>query len=155
MLILACVVLAGLAIGVVNWQMLLGLAERERMGGIHRSLEALVCATLFPLAAGLLLACRSTFRGCGCAKPRMPHAKRCTEEPIVVLFIDVDDFKVVNDTHRHGVGDEVLCMFARRLRDTDLVARLGGDEFAVLLAQARRVGAIAGTRPHRALVAAP
>ena len=70
-------------------------------------------------------------------------------------FIDVDDFKVVNDTHRHGVGDEVLWMFARRLRDTDLVARLGGDEFAVLLAQARRVGAIAGTRPHRALVAAP
>ncbi len=57
-----------------------------------------------------------------------------------MFFIDVDDFKVVNDTHGHGVGDEVLRVFARRLResvrDTDLVARLGGDEFAVLLVHA-------------------
>ncbi len=59
----------------------------------------------------------------------------------VVLFIDVDDFKVVNDTHGHAVGDELLRCFARRLRDqvrdTDLVARLGGDEFAVLMSHAR------------------
>ncbi len=54
-----------------------------------------------------------------------------------VLFLDLDDFKSVNDTLGHGVGDEVICEVARllreRMRETDAVARLGGDEFAVLL----------------------
>ncbi|WP_235509376.1 GGDEF domain-containing protein [Acidovorax sp. Root402] len=54
-----------------------------------------------------------------------------------VLFIDLDNFKTVNDTHGHGVGDEVLRITAARLnaavRHGDLVVRLGGDEFACLL----------------------
>lgn len=57
---------------------------------------------------------------------------------VAVLFLDLDDFKPVNDTHGHEVGDEVLQHAARRIRDavrdTDLVARQGGDEFLVLLA---------------------
>jgi diguanylate cyclase (GGDEF)-like protein/PAS domain S-box-containing protein len=54
-----------------------------------------------------------------------------------VLFVDLDDFKVVNDTMGHSVGDELLVAAGIRLsavvRDSDMVARLGGDEFALLI----------------------
>jgi diguanylate cyclase (GGDEF)-like protein/PAS domain S-box-containing protein len=57
-----------------------------------------------------------------------------------VLFLDLDDFKYVNDTLGHSTGDEVISDLARivgkRLRETDIFARLGGDEFAVLLPDA-------------------
>jgi diguanylate cyclase (GGDEF)-like protein len=60
--------------------------------------------------------------------------------PLTVAYIDVDDFKRVNDGLGHAVGDEVLATIATELTDavrrTDMVARLGGDEFAVVLPEA-------------------
>ncbi len=69
-----------------------------------------------------------------------------------VLFLDFDDFKRVNDTFGHGVGDELLVAIAERLkhvvRPSDIVARLAGDEFTVLLSdvQSERDAAQAAER---------
>ena len=71
---------------------------------------------------------------------RMDHALRVTRpevDPVVVLFVDLDDFKSVNDALGHAVGDQLLKTVADRIRRAagtgDTAARLGGDEFAILL----------------------
>jgi diguanylate cyclase (GGDEF)-like protein len=57
---------------------------------------------------------------------------------VAVLYIDLDNFKAVNDTYGHVVGDELLKTIGARMkqvvRETDMVTRIGGDEFCVLLA---------------------
>ena len=63
--------------------------------------------------------------------------KRRASRSFAMLFVDLDDFKAVNDAFGHRVADEVLVLVARRIekcvRSADVVARVGGDEFAVLL----------------------
>lgn len=65
------------------------------------------------------------------------HIKRHPNDSFAVLFIDLDRFKLINDTLGHQVGDKFLIEIAKRLRtcvrDNDVLARLGGDEFVVLL----------------------
>jgi diguanylate cyclase (GGDEF)-like protein/PAS domain S-box-containing protein len=81
------------------------------------------------------LANRSLFR------ERVEHAlERRITEPLAVIFIDLDNFKTINDSLGHEVGDHVLVETAHRIRSTmrpeDTAARLGGDEFATLIEDA-------------------
>ena len=66
----------------------------------------------------------------------LKHSKR-TKEPFAVLFIDLDQFKNVNDSLGHDIGDLLLKQVAVRIhaciRDADTVARMGGDEFTIIL----------------------
>lgn len=62
---------------------------------------------------------------------------------LALLFLDIDNFKLINDTFGHAIGDEVLRLAARRLassvRDVDTVSRHGGDEFLILLTEVSQV----------------
>jgi diguanylate cyclase (GGDEF)-like protein len=69
---------------------------------------------------------------------REEHVRaRSFGHPLAAIMLDLDRFKLVNDRHGHGAGDDVLREVARRIaanvRDTDVAARYGGEEFAVLL----------------------
>jgi len=65
------------------------------------------------------------------------RSRRREDKELLLLYIDLDDFKNINDTHGHDVGDELLLNVAdamlETLRTTDVVARIGGDEFVALL----------------------
>lgn len=85
----------------------------------------------------------------------MAHAKR-NKKMLAVLFLDLDRFKLINDTLGHAVGDQLLINVSERLvvnvREDDTVARLGGDEFTILLPE---IGQIEGaaTVAHKILEA--
>ena len=97
------------------------LEEQLRHQALHDSLTGLANRALF--------------------SDRVQHAiersRRAAESSLAVLFLDLDDFKTINDSLGHGAGDELLVEVGRRLEQTlrpgDTAARLGGDEFAVLL----------------------
>ena len=83
---------------------------------------------------------------------------RRTGEPLSLLMIDLDDFKAINDTFGHKMGDQVLqavaSSFAGNARQYDLVARYGGEEFAVILPATDSGGAVEMGERLRLLVRA-
>jgi len=84
------------------------------------------------------------------------HVKRYGTQA-VLMFIDLDGFKAVNDRYGHSVGDALLKAVARELgahvRASDVVGRLGGDEFGVVMWRADEVQAAAKARELEALIA--
>ena len=106
--------------------------ERQARQALERSNEEIEYRAFHDMLTGL--ANRALF------VDRLAHAlilQQRTHEPVALLYLDLDDFKMVNDTLGHTVGDEMLVQVAARLqgvfRASDTIARLGGDEFAVLL----------------------
>jgi diguanylate cyclase (GGDEF)-like protein len=130
------------------------LDHRVEVSSRHRSSELTDLATGFNEMAGALTATHRelTFRAMHDSLTGLPNRLalrehlsaafaeadgRCEQPDVSVLFVDLDDFKVVNDTLGHAGGDELLVQVADRLaacaRLTDIVGRLGGDEFAIVV----------------------
>jgi diguanylate cyclase (GGDEF)-like protein/PAS domain S-box-containing protein len=69
------------------------------------------------------------------------HHSTRTDQPMAVLFVDLDRFKLVNDTLGHTLGDSLLSQVSQRLqgplRLTDMLARMGGDEFTIIMSELR------------------
>lgn len=110
-------------------------SDRIRQMAYHDTLTGLPNRRLFDERIGHTLA----------------HAKR-VGYPIALMFVDVDHFKQINDTHGHDVGDEILKSVADRmaqcLRQTDTLSRVGGDEFVILLTEVKKPGDAKGVAEH-------
>ena len=123
----------------------LAVQDSQTVNALHEALDDAVHKASHDALTGL--ANRATYLA-ALEKALAEGALESGRRPCV-MYVDLDYFKVVNDTYGHQVGDELLTVTATRLqagvRAVDLVARLGGDEFAVLLrsvtdeAQAQRL----------------
>ncbi|HEX2122756.1 MAG TPA: EAL domain-containing protein, partial [Thermoanaerobaculia bacterium] len=132
--------------GTYRWMLSRGLAVRDAAGNATRIAGSITDVTERKLAVD-----RLTHDAFHDALTQLPNRalfmdrlqrvievqRRHPESFFAVLFLDLDRFKLVNDSLGHVVGDELLVAVARRLSETlrssDTVARLGGDEFAVLV----------------------
>jgi diguanylate cyclase (GGDEF)-like protein/PAS domain S-box-containing protein len=127
---LACVLVWGRATG---FRGLAGLQAAV----IARSLVLLAVATERARHSLELAANHDTLTGLANRRRFDDRLREAAGRPLALLYIDLDDFKPVNDRYGHHAGDQVLMEVAWRIstcvRDSDLVARIGGDEFSVLL----------------------
>ena len=111
--------LSFLVVGVLIAQLKVALAHEKQLGRLD-ALTGLMNARAFDEEAARVLS-----------------TARRKRRPVTLAYIDLDDFKIVNDTHGHHAGDELLRAVAGAIqgsvRVSDLAARIGGDEFALLL----------------------
>ena len=116
-----------------------GEGDLTRRAGVHQDDEIGELAETFDRMADAIAAQHDELRRQAFHDPLTGLTRRPgLVEQEGVLFIDLDDFKRVNDTMGHAAGDRLLQQVAERLvaavRESDVVARLGGDEFAVMVA---------------------
>ncbi len=138
--------------GTYLWVLARGVAVRDESGkavglaGSHADIEALIDVEKRVLEDSFLdkltnLPNRDYLLSCLEKKIEQQKADRSRAQRFAVLFLDLDRFKVVNDSLGHPVGDELLRAVAGRLRSCsrpgDVVARFGGDEFVILLDKVR------------------
>jgi diguanylate cyclase (GGDEF)-like protein/PAS domain S-box-containing protein len=106
--------------------MLADISERKRLEEQMRHIAQHDALTGLPNRLALLMRLAQL----------LPEARR-HQWKLAIMFIDLDRFKIINDTLGHQVGDELLrevaCRLSNAIRETDYVARLGGDEFVILL----------------------
>ncbi|MEO5772244.1 MAG: diguanylate cyclase, partial [Burkholderiaceae bacterium] len=132
--------------GSLRWVLCRGVGVRGKDGKITRMAGSMTDITEAKATEAQLVraACYDALTGLanrGLFMDRLQHnlqrARRYPEHRFAVVFVDLDRFKLVNDTLGHPVGDALLCGIARRLqafsRATDTVARMGGDEFTMIL----------------------
>jgi len=122
--------------GRYRWVLVRGLAARDASGKAIRIAGSTIDVSERKLFDPLTrLANRTTFKDT--VQHQVDQWHEDPEHLFAVLFLDLDRFKVVNDSLGHSTGDRLLISVARRLetflRPGDMVARLGGDEFAILL----------------------
>ncbi|VVP77392.1 hypothetical protein PS918_01984 [Pseudomonas fluorescens] len=127
------------------------------------NLESLLAALLYPMRNTLLYraATQSALRdpltdtgnriAMDQTLEREIEVSRRHQQPLSLLMLDIDHFKSINDTHGHGVGDEVLKAVAasikNQLRNVDMVFRFGGEEFLIVLSSTpREAAAMVGER---------
>ncbi len=132
--------------GAYCWILSRGLAVRDSAGNVYRIAGSQTDVTARKLAEEQLLHNTLHDELTGLANRALftdrldraiARASRCRRASFSVLFLDLDRFKVINDSLGHLVGDQLLVAAAERLkrclRASDTCARLGGDEFAILL----------------------
>jgi diguanylate cyclase (GGDEF)-like protein len=122
------VVEGGRVIGVVS----IGDLVKEMMAEQERTIHRLATVASHDALTGLFNRAMFTQRLNQALAQAERHARR-----LAVLFVDLDGFKLINDTYGHDAGDRVLSELARRLhrsmREGDTLGRLGGDEFVLLI----------------------
>jgi diguanylate cyclase (GGDEF)-like protein/PAS domain S-box-containing protein len=129
-----------------RWMLTRGLAVRDRNGIVYRMAGSQADITDRKLAEERLVhdALHDALTGLpnrilfmDRLSQRLEHAQRHPYDSFAVLFIDLDRFKIINDSLGHSIGDKFLIATSHRLqsclRTEDTISRLGGDEFAILL----------------------
>jgi diguanylate cyclase (GGDEF)-like protein len=110
--------------------------DRDALSSLNKRLEQLLQGETMLARTDSLTGLQNRRGFCEVLEVELARARRASG-PVCLAYVDIDNFKNVNDLHGHAAGDEFLRQVGSALRDTirggDLAARLGGDEFGVLL----------------------